>query len=32
MVVKNETHEQMTTKKAADVLEQFEGKSDGQKS
>jgi NADH-quinone oxidoreductase subunit E len=32
MVVNNETHGQMTTKKAADVLEQFEGKSDGQKS
>ena len=32
MVVNNETHGQMTTKKAAEILEQFKGKYDGEKS
>jgi NADH-quinone oxidoreductase E subunit len=32
MVVNNETHGQMTTRKAAEILEQFEGKDDGEKS
>jgi NADH-quinone oxidoreductase subunit E len=32
MVVNNETHGQMTTKKAAEILEQFKGKYDEEKS
>jgi NADH-quinone oxidoreductase subunit E len=32
MVVNNETHGQMTTKKAAEILERFKGKGDGERS